>query len=280
MSYPSRRTEQALRNSKKEPKKQVGTVAKVKSKPTESDSTEVAVWEPTDDLLPSGSSQPGLGQQGLSQQGLGQPALSGSGLSGPSFRELGLSHLTPRDLENLRVLSDRFGAVANDVATGRAAAGAAPQFNAEIAAGLYSGDSNWRYLYYSVLLVNPDPLARVALARTGPLGILRALVYDPDPTVRYAILENPMVADADIQAALAADPEEAIVLGLLATVSSSRRSSAAIIAGPHSKAKQLLASKRVSTTTLKALANDADPLTRVTAKKQLAGRRQLNPGGK
>jgi hypothetical protein len=260
MSYPSRRTEQALRNSKKEAKKQVGTVAKVKSKPTESDSTEVAVWEPSDDLLPSNSSQPALSQ--------------------PSFRELGLSHLTPRDLENLRLLSDRFGAVANDVATGRAAAGAAPQFNAEIAAGLYSGDSNWRYLYYSVLLVNPDPLARLALARTGPLGILRALVYDPDPSVRYAILENPMIVDADIQAALAADPEEAIVLGLLATVSSSRRSSAAIIAGPHSKAKQLLASKRVSTTTLKALAIDADPLTRVTAKKQLAGRRELNPGGK
>ena len=270
MSYPSRRTEQARRNSKKVAKKQVETVAKVKSKPTESDSTEVAVWEPSDDLLPSNSSQASLSQ----------PALSESALSQPSFRELGLSHLTPRDLENLRLLSDRFGAVANDVATGRAAAGAAPQFNAEIAAGLYSGDSNWRYLYYSVLLVNPDPLARLALARTGPLGILRALVYDPDPSVRYAILENPMIVDADIQAALAADPEEAIVLGLLATVSSSRRSSAAIIAGPHSKAKQLLASKRVSTTTLKALAIDADPLTRVTAKKQLAGRRELNPGGK
>ena len=225
MSYPSRRTEQARRNSKKEAKKQVETVAKVKSKPTESDSTEVAVWEPSDDLLPSGSSQHGLSQQALSQ---------------PSFRELGLSHLTEQDLENLRILSDRFGAVANDVATGRAEAGAAPQFNAEIAAGLYSGDSNWRYLYYSVLLVNPDPRARLALARTGPLGILRALVYDPDPTVRYAILENPLIVDADIQAALAADPEEAIVLGLLATVSSSRQISQAILKGPHVLARQQL----------------------------------------
>ena len=265
MSYPSRRTEQARRNSKKVAKKQVETVAKVKSKPTESDSTEVAVWEPSDDLLPSNSSQAALSEATLSQ---------------PSFRELGLSHLTEQDLENLRILSDRFGAVANDVATGRAEAGAAPQFNAEIAAGLYSGDSNWRYLYYSVLLVNPDPRARLALARTGPLGILRALVYDPDPTVRYAILENPMIVDADIQAALAADPEEAIVLGLLATVSSSRRISQAILKGPHVLARQQLASKRVSFTTLKALAIDADPLTRVTAKKQLAGRRQLNPGGK
>ena len=265
MSYPSRRTEQARRNSKKVAKKQAETVAKVKSKPTESDSTEVAVWEPSDDLLPSNSSQSGLSESGLSQ---------------PSFRELGLSHLTPRDLENLRVLSDRFGAVANDVATGRAAAGAAPHFTAEIAAGLYSGDSNWRYLYYSVLLVNPDPLARLALARTGPLGVLRALVYDPDPTVRYGILENPMVVDADIQAALAADPEEAIVVGLLKTVSPSRRCSAAIIAGPHSKAKQLLASYRVSSNTLESLAQSSDSLTRITAKKQLAGRRQLTQGGK
>jgi len=275
MSYPSRRTEQAIRNSQKEAKKQAETVAKVKSKPTESDSTEVSVWEPSDDLLPSNSSQAALSPSALSQ-----PARSEAALSQPSFRELGLSHLTPQDLENLRTLSDRFGAVANDVATGRAEAGAAPQFNAEIAAGLYSGDSNWRYLYYSVLLVNPDPLARLALARTGPLGILRALVYDPDPTVRYAILENPMIVDADIQAALAADPEEAIVLGLLATVSSNRRISQAILKGPHVLARQQLASKRVSFTTLKALAIDPDPLTRVTAKKQLAGRRQLNPGGK
>jgi hypothetical protein len=220
-----------------------------------SESTAVSVWDPSENR-PAGLPSP----QALSQQGL--------------------SHLTPQNLERLRVLADRFGAVANDVATGRATAGAAPQFTAEIAAGLYSGDSNWRHLYYSVLLVHPDPLARLALACTGPLGILRALVYDPDPTVRYGLLENPLVVDADIQAALAADPEEAIVVGLLETVSPSRRTSAAIIAGPHTKAKQLLASFRVSSNTLESLAQSSDRLTRITAKKQLAGRRQLTQGGK
>jgi hypothetical protein len=175
-------------------------------------------------------------------------------------------------------LANAFHQVANQVAGGSFSAPAAPAFTAGVAAGHFNSTSEWRSLYYAVLAAHPLPEARRVLAITGPLGALRALVHDPDPAVRHAVLDNPFVVDADIQATLAADPEPAIVVGLLQRISPSRQVVDTVLAGPHPEARRTLARMRIGSHRLKALADDDDLLTRCIARSRLDVRGELTSG--
>jgi hypothetical protein len=180
--------------------------------------------------------------------------------------------------EALERLAGRFRQVANDVASGRPGAAATGDFSNELAAGAFAGAAEWRYQYYALLASHPHPDARLALACTGPLGALRALVHDPEPRVRYGVLSNPLAVDAGIQLALAQDPEPEIVIGLLNAVSPSTAACRAVIEGPHPEAKRVLARMRVGSEPLKALAHDDDLVARCIARARLDARGELTSG--
>jgi hypothetical protein len=182
--------------------------------------------------------------------------------------------------EAVRELAGAFRSVANHVAGGAPSAPAAPAFTVGIAAGLFSATAEWRHVYYAVLAAHPDSDARWVLACTGPLGILRALVHDPDPQVRYGILFNPYVVDADIQATLAGDPEPQIVVDLLRCISPSADTCRIVMDGPHVEARQTLARMRIGSDRLKALAQNDDLVTRCIARARLDARGELGAGGR
>lgn len=179
--------------------------------------------------------------------------------------------------EKLRALANAFHEVANHVATGAPSAPAAPALTAEIAAGQFPGTAEWRHLYYAVLAAHPHRDARWVLALTGPLGVLRALVHDPDPHVRSAVLDNPFIADADLQAVLAADPEAEIVVGLLRRISPTAEVCRIVMEGPHPEARRILARMRIGSSRLKTLAHDQDLITRCIARSRLDVRGELGP---
>lgn len=180
--------------------------------------------------------------------------------------------------ERVDHLARNFRRVANAVASGSHLAPAAPEFTAALAGGEYPGSEEWRHLFYAVLALHPHADARWVLAVTGPLGALRALVHDPDPRVRYGVLDNPFVVDADIQAALAADPDPEIVVGLLQRVSPTPEVCRIVMEGPHVEARRVLARMRIGGDRLKALAHDADLVTRCIARSRLDVRGELGTG--
>lgn len=205
---------------------------------------------------------------------MGLPAITSTppqALSVDTYRDPG-EHLA------LRQLAEGFGEVANLVATGSHLAPAAPELTANIAAGEFPGTAEWRHLYYAVLAAHPHPDARWVLARTGPLGLLRALVHDRDPQVRFGVLDNPYVVDAGIQAVLAADPEPEIVVGLLQRISPTAEVCRIVMEGPHAEARRVLARLRIGSARLKTLAQDPDLITRCIARSRLDVRGELTDG--
>lgn len=185
----------------------------------------------------------------------------------------------PEDHQALARLVEGFGAAANLVASGSFQGPASPGLADAVAGGCFPGTTaEWRHLYYSVLAAHPHPQARRALAASGPLGLLRALVHDPDAVVRYAALYNPFVVDADIQAVLAADPEPEIVVGLLQCVSPTAAVCRIVLDGPHEEARRLLARMRIGSGWLKELAHDDDLTTRCIARARLDVRGELTSG--
>lgn len=179
---------------------------------------------------------------------------------------------------HLNHLAAVFAQVSNAVASGSHRAAAMPEFTAALAGGQFPSTPQWRQLVYAVLAVHPHPDARYVLAATGPLGVLRALVHDPDPRVRSGVLHNPLLIDADIQAALAGDPVADIVVGLLERVSPTAEVCRIVMEGPHAEARRALARLRIGSERLKALADDADLTTRCIARARLDARGELGSG--
>lgn len=180
--------------------------------------------------------------------------------------------------ERVHRMAGAFTRVANAVAGGSHLAPVSPGFTLALAGGEFPSTSEWRQLFYAVLALHPHRDARIALAVSGPLGALRALVLDPDPRVRHAVLDNPFVVDADIQAALAADPDPEIVVGLLQRVSPTPEVCRIVMDGPHIEARRMLARMRIGGDRLKALAHDADLVTRCIARSRLDVRGELGTG--
>lgn len=181
-------------------------------------------------------------------------------------------------VKHVNYLAEVFGQVSNAVASGSHHAAAVPEFTAALAGGQFPASAQWRQLVYAVLAVHPHPDARFVLAVTGPLGVLRALVHDPDPKVRFGVLHNPLVVDADLQATLAADPAAEVVVGLLERVSPTAEVCRIVMEGPHPEPRRALARLRIGSERLKALADDSDLVTRCIARARLDARGELGAG--
>lgn len=111
-----------------------------------------------------------------------------------------------------------------------------------------------------------DPLAGWSL------GDVRALAIDPDPEVRIAVAASRWTWDLGVQEVLASDPEVRVVLALLDHVDPSREVCEVIIDGPHVEARQVLASRPLSTALLERLVANDDPATSADAAAVLARR--------
>jgi hypothetical protein len=101
---------------------------------------------------------------------------------------------------------------------------------------------------------------------------VRALALDPELHIRrLAALSNHNI-DSTVQATLASDPDESVVLALLSRVDPSAEVNRIIISGPHVQARRELASRNLTTATLLLLADDDDIITRELAQARLVTR--------
>ncbi|MCC5952037.1 MAG: hypothetical protein JJU45_08065 [Acidimicrobiia bacterium] len=137
-----------------------------------------------------------------------------------------------------------------------------------------AGEDPWRADLAAVLADHPSAEIRGELAARCSLGLLRRLVEDPDPYVRWCATANLFCRDDRIQTTLAGDPDGRVVAQLLANHELGRRAVQAIIDGPHTEAKATVAARtNLLGALLEQLAADPDPLVRRPAARTLAARR-------
>jgi hypothetical protein len=117
-----------------------------------------------------------------------------------------------------------------------------------------------------------DPYVFVDELEGWSLTDVRAFALDPERHIRVLAALSNYNIDVTLQAALASDPDEAVVLALLSRVDPSAEVNRLIISGPHVAAKRELARRNLTTATLQLLAVDDDPITRELAQARLVTR--------
>ena len=133
----------------------------------------------------------------------------------------------------------------------------------------------WAEQVRTAVTDHPDHEVRAHLAASGSLTTVRRLATDPDPYVRWACTFNPFARDADVQDALAADPDERVIWGLLQNVELGAQAYRILAASAHTTVKAILAGRRIRTDLLELYAADREPAVHRPAKRQLAARRAL-----
>jgi hypothetical protein len=101
---------------------------------------------------------------------------------------------------------------------------------------------------------------------------VKAFALDPDVQMRVLAARSRMNIDAGLQRILATDPDERVVLALLASVDPGMEACELIIDGPHVLARRDLARRSLVTSLLVKLAQDSDDQARCLAMEQLAAR--------
>jgi hypothetical protein len=130
----------------------------------------------------------------------------------------------------------------------------------------------WVASLYATAADHPFPQVRALVASRCSLGLLRELITDADPYVRWAATFNPFVVDADVQAQLAADPDSRVVCQLVDNHDVGIPACRTIIASGHTDAKVRLAHRSLQPFLLSLLAADPDPQIRRPAQRRLAAR--------
>ena len=123
-------------------------------------------------------------------------------------------------------------------------------------------ESEWIYAATRLASSFPDPMVRAHLAARCTLRQLLAFVHDDHLAVRLSCVDNPFVVDRDVQVALCADPEPAVVDALLYSVEPCIDACRVLLARPEPRFRQLLVSARRSHTILTVLSHDEDPRVR------------------
>lgn len=132
----------------------------------------------------------------------------------------------------------------------------------------------WKGLLHVIFANHPCVEVRAEAAGECSLELLQRFVTDPEPFVRWVAASNRFTADADIQAALAADPDERVVLHLLHWWDPSPDALKIIIEGPHNGAKRVVARRSLAPELLELLAADPEPTVRRIAALRLERRAQ------
>ncbi|MDG1266722.1 MAG: hypothetical protein P8O03_10415 [Ilumatobacter sp.] len=101
---------------------------------------------------------------------------------------------------------------------------------------------------------------------------IRALAMDPDPEVRQRATMSRWNWDNRVQVQFATDPEESVVLALLANADPGVDATIAIIEGPHVEAKRVLARRNLSSELLLLFLHSDDDIARQSATATLTTR--------
>jgi hypothetical protein len=115
-------------------------------------------------------------------------------------------------------------------------------------------------------VAGPDELEGWALCD------VKAFALDPEVRLRRLAALSRMTIDRDLQRTLAADPDERVVLAMLARVDPSIEANLLIIQGPHVEARRVLAERNLTTPSLLLLAFDDDHQARTSARHRLEAR--------
>ena len=94
---------------------------------------------------------------------------------------------------------------------------------------------------------------------------VRALALDPDVRMRRLAALSNLNIDIELQRVVATDPDQAVVMNLLARVDPSREITRLIFAGPHTKARRELASRNLTSESLLLVVDDEDDQVRESA---------------
>ena len=123
-------------------------------------------------------------------------------------------------------------------------------------------ESEWIYAATRLASSFPDPMVRAHLAARCTLRQLLAFVHDDHLAVRLSCLDNPFIIDRDVQVALCADPEPAVVDALLDSVEPCIDACRVLLSRPEPKIRAHLISHRRNRVLLTALSHDEDPEVR------------------
>jgi len=105
-----------------------------------------------------------------------------------------------------------------------------------------------------------------------PLLDVRALALDPDVEVRRLAALSNLNWDIELQRVVATDPDEDVVMNLLARIDPPKEIVRLILDGPHTRARRELAQRNLTSETLMLLIDDHDHEVRTSARATLERR--------